>query len=194
MKKTYKEAVTEKTNTTHINNVAILGNSIISLNRGIKSEFNKTLRIGRERFEHFPGALSKDLLHCIDSTLERMSFEAAIMHVGINNKLYDSSLRQINLLLQTIREIGKKCMSYKIKYAFISSLTFNTRMSHTLLNQVNKMIERVCLENGYYYINNGNACENDLFRDGLYLQVSGKKILSQNFIVNLQTCDTFLKK
>ena len=85
-------------------------------------------------------------------------------------------------------------MSYKIKYAFISSLTFNTRMSHTLLNQVNKMIERVCLENGYYYINNGNVCENDLFKDGLYLQVSGKKILSQNFIVNLQTCDTFLKK
>ena len=85
-------------------------------------------------------------------------------------------------------------MSYKIKYVFISSLTFNTGMSHTLLNQVNKMIERVCLENGYYYINNGNICENDLFKDGLYLQVSGKKILSQNFIGNLQTCDTFLKK
>ena len=30
--KTYKEAVTEKTNTTHTNNVAILGDSIISFN------------------------------------------------------------------------------------------------------------------------------------------------------------------
>ena len=43
--KTYKEAVTEKTDTTRTNNVAVLGDSIIMLfNRSIKSEFNKTLR------------------------------------------------------------------------------------------------------------------------------------------------------
>ena len=49
------------------------------------------------------------------------------------------------------------------------------------------MIERVCLENGYHYIKNGNVYENDLFKDGLHLQNSGKKNLCQNFIVNLQT-------
>ena len=42
--KKYKEAVTEKTNTTHTNNVAIPGDSIISFNWGMKSEFNITLR------------------------------------------------------------------------------------------------------------------------------------------------------
>ena len=36
--KTYKEAATEKVNTTHTNNVAILGDGIISLSRGIKSK------------------------------------------------------------------------------------------------------------------------------------------------------------
>ena len=56
------------------------------------------------------------------------------------------------------------------------------------------MIETVCLKNGYYYIENGNVCENDLFKDGSQLQNSGKKILSQNFIVNLQMYDTFLEK
>ena len=56
------------------------------------------------------------------------------------------------------------------------------------------MIERVCLQNGYYYIENGNGCENDLFKDELDLQNSGKKILSKNFIVNLQTYGTFLEK
>ena len=45
--KTYIEAVTEKTNTTHTNNVAILGHSVISFNRSIKSEFNKTCRTGK---------------------------------------------------------------------------------------------------------------------------------------------------
>ena len=57
-----QETATEKT--THTN-VAILEDSIISFSRSIKSEFNKTLRSGRARFKHFPGASSKDLLHYI---------------------------------------------------------------------------------------------------------------------------------
>ena len=85
-------------------------------------------------------------------------------------------------------------MSYKVKYVFFSSLTFNTRISHKLLSKVNEMINRVCLENGYFYVENGNVYENDLFKDRLHLQNSGKKILSQNFIVNLQTYSTFLEK
>ena len=32
------------------------------------------------------------------------------------------------------------------------------------------------------------------FKGGLHLQTSGKKILSQNFIVNLQTYGTFLER
>ena len=73
--KTYKETVTEKTNTTHTNNVAILRERIISFNRGIKTEFNKTLRTGRAGFKH------------IDPTLEEQNFDAAIVHIGINDIL-----------------------------------------------------------------------------------------------------------
>ena len=121
--KTYK-AVTEKTNTTHSNNVAIHGVSVMSFNRGIKSEFNKTLRSGWARFKHFPGASSKDVLSYIDSTLEEQNFEAAIIPIRINDILYDSSSRQINVLLQNVKEIGKKCKNYKVKYVFISSFKF----------------------------------------------------------------------
>ena len=149
---------------------------------------------GRPRFKHFPGASSKNSLHYIDPTLEEQNFEAAIIHSGINDILYVSSSRQINSLLQNIKEIGKECKSYKVKYVFVSSLTFNTRISQKLLNEVNKMIERVCLENGYYYIENGNVYENDLFKDGLHLLNFGKKVLSHNFIVNFQTYGTFLEK
>ena len=38
---------------------------------------------------------------------------------------------------------------------------------------MNETIERVCYENGYYYIENGNVREDDLFNDGLYLRNSG---------------------
>ena len=134
------------------------------------------------------------MLHYIDPILEEQTIKAAIIYIGVNDMLYDSSSRQTNLLLQNITEIGKNCISYKVKCVSISSLNFNTRISHKLLNEVNEMIERFCLENDYYYIENGNAFENDLFKDGLHQQNSGKKTLSQNFIANLQTYDTFLEK
>ena len=75
--KRHKEAVT-----THTNNVTILGDSIINFNKGIISEFNKTLRSGGARLKHFPGASSKELLHYIDPTLEEQNFEATIIHIG----------------------------------------------------------------------------------------------------------------
>ena len=134
------------------------------------------------------------MLHYIDPTLQEQNFKVVIIHIGINDILYYSSSRQINLLPQNIKEIGKKCISYKVKYVFISSLTFNASISHKLLNEVNEIIERVWLENSYYYSKNGNVYENDLFKDGLHLQNSGKKIVSQIFIVNLQTYGTFLEK
>ena len=91
------------------------------------------MRSGRAKFKPFPGASSKDLLHYIDSTLKEQNFEAVTIHIGINYILYDSSLKQINLLLRNIKEIGTKCKNYNVKYVFISSLTFNTRISQKLL-------------------------------------------------------------
>ena len=67
-----------------------------------------------------------DLMHHL--TLGKLDFFPCL-------ELYDSSSRQINLLLQNIREIGKKCMSYKVKYVFMffclyMFLTFNNKISH----------------------------------------------------------------
>ena len=60
---------------------------------------------------------------------------------------------------------------------FLSQVTtFNTRVPQKLLNEVNEMIEKVCIVNSYYYIENGNGNDNDLFKDALQLQNSGKKI------------------
>ena len=114
------------------------------------------------------------MLHYTDPTLEEQNFETAIIHIGINNILYDSSTRQINLLLQNIKEIAKKSESYKVKHVFISSLTFNTSISHKLLNEVNKRNDRVCLENGCHYIENKNVYENDCLRMGHIYKIPTK--------------------
>ena len=75
-------------------------------------------------------------------------------------------------------EIGKKCITTK-SYVFIPSLTRNTRISRELINEVNEMIVGVCLENGYYYIENGNAYENDLRIGYIY------KILVKRFCLRI---------
>ena len=46
-KKTYEEAVTGETKTTLTNDITIPGYSIVNLNRGVKSEFNKALTVSR---------------------------------------------------------------------------------------------------------------------------------------------------
>ena len=117
--------------------------SDIKYNRGIKSEFNKTLWYGPTSFQHFQGALSKDFFHDINFTLEAQNIEAATIHTGINYIKYESSSQQISLLLQDIDEMLKKCKSYGIKYIFISSVILNTIIPHKLLNEINEMIE-VC--------------------------------------------------
>ena len=72
------------------------------------------MRSGRARFKHFPGASSKDLLHYNNLTLEKQNFEAAIIHIGINDILHDNSSRQINLLLQNINEIRKSAKAMEL--------------------------------------------------------------------------------
>ena len=96
--------------------------------------------------------------------------EALVINIVISGILEDT-----RYLLENIKEMGKKCKSYKVKYVFISSLTFGNRISHMLLKEVNQMKERVCLGNSYPYIENRNVQENDLFKDGLRLQGSAKK-------------------
>ena len=69
-----------------------------------------TLGPGQARFKHFPGASSKDLLHYIDATLEEQNFEAAIIHIGINDILYDN-MKMIYLRMGYIYKILAKKLS-----------------------------------------------------------------------------------
>ena len=82
---------------------------------------------------------------------------------------------QMNLLLQRVNEIGKKCQCYGIKYVFFLSITFNTSIPGEILNEINEMIETVSLDNNYHYIGSENVNENNLFKGSINLQNSRRK-------------------
>ena len=77
---------------------------------------------------------------------------------------------------------------------YISSITFNTRISHKLINKVNEMIWRLCLENGSHYIETRNVNENELSKDGLHLQSSNKKKIVSSFHCKVTNVRHFFRK
>ena len=74
-----------------VNNVVIFDDSIVNFNRQIKYKINKGLQSGRAQFKYFPVATSKDLLHYINRTLEVHFFEVAIIHIGVNDIISNTS-------------------------------------------------------------------------------------------------------
>ena len=66
----------------NLNKIIVFGNSIVCGTRVRK--FNLSISNGYATFKVFPGANSKELLHCIDPTLENGSYNAVALNAGVN--------------------------------------------------------------------------------------------------------------
>ena len=84
-----------------------------------------------------------------------------------------------------IDKIVEKCKRVGVRNIFVSGLVYTTRVSLPILERVHGLISNYCRENGCFYIDNKNIRGFCLYKDGLYLLESAKKILANNFIVNL---------
>ena len=82
--KLYSEAGKHHSSTSNNNNIVVFGDSIPNFNRKCKYDFNRNIISGRARFKHFPGAASKNQLCYVDATLQDATYDAAIIHVGVN--------------------------------------------------------------------------------------------------------------
>ena len=62
---------------------------------------------------------------------------------------------------------------------------YTARVSLPILERVHSLISNCWRENACFYIDNRNIRGFCLYKDGLHLLEVGKKILANNFIVNL---------
>ena len=106
-------------------------------------------------------------------------------HVGINDIINDDSSTKVENLVLNLEKIAIKLKKYGIKNVCLSGLIFTTRVYLPLLNKVNKCILVICKAHNTSFINNDNIIKNDMYRDGLHLIRSGKFLLSNNFIENI---------
>ena len=83
--------------------------------------------------------------------------------------------------------MAAKCKSSGVKKVFILGIVKNTQINDFIIQAVNRKIYDDCQKEDYsFIINDGISC-NDLFKYGLPLLDSGKQILANNFIFNINS-------
>ena len=151
-----------------------------SIPKGIRiKQMNQQITNGNARMHSFPGATSHQLLHYLDVNIEQNT-DTVVFHIGINDLLH--SVSNINGLVLNIKEMIKKCRNFGIKNIFVSGLVYTKRITTEVLKDVRLKLLGLCKEMQVYFIDNCNIPGIHLYRDGLHLLDSGKKLLSDNFV------------
>ena len=166
--------------------IFIVGDSILGRLRN--AEFNKCLKdldldaTSKKKF--FPGATAKEVRHYIEPTLEELTPDALVIHVGTNNlqrKDYDS-----RRLCEEIIGIGNDAAQNGVNDIFISSIA--TRRDSYLqrrCQEVNNLLKIRCSELGFIFIDNSSISIEHICDDGVHLLESGLTILANNYLCSL---------
>ena len=157
-----------------------------SIAKGIRMhEFNRYVTNGNAKLLSFPGASSHQLLHYIDVHLDEEIPKAVILHIGVNDVLNDHSQSNIDNFIKNISKMVDKCRSVGVTNIFVSVLVYTTKVSVPVLERIHESLVAHCENRNCVYIDNRNIHGMHLFKDGLHLMNSGKDILANNFIFNL---------
>ena len=68
---------------------------------------------------NFPGASSSGISHYINVHLKEKLIDTAIIHVGVNEQLNGNSQLKINQLIENIKKVTQKCVSFGVKNMYI---------------------------------------------------------------------------
>ena len=165
-----------------------------SIPRGIRlHEFRYWLHKGYAQLKSFPGSRSKKLLYYVEPTLKSKNFDAALLHVAVNDLLNDESQDSVQNLLDNLKQIGLKCKSAGVTRTLIPGIVVNNKLTSAYISSVNQCISNMCRHKSFVFIDNNNIPTSSLFRDGLHLLEIGKRILANNFTDNLNNFFTSKK-
>ena len=143
-------------------------------------EINRQIQGGRIHVKAFPGAKSTQLNHYVTPTLEEYSYDAAIIHVGINDILRPKH-DELHKLLENIIKVENTCQKYNIEKIYISAILPSTRTNINIYD-INQKLRDLCMKHKFEFIDHEQITSKFLWNDGIHLLDSGKSILGQNFV------------
>ena len=92
-----------------------------------------------------------------------------------------------DLIAESVIDIAKECVRLGVKDVFVSRVTVNTRRSSAFISAVNNILQDKCATHQFHFIDNLNIKKEHLWKNGLYLNQSGKYLSMSNFCVVLTT-------
>ena len=184
--KTYREAAKSSEATQPYNekeNVLIFSDSIPGKMK--MHELNREIKNGKVKHLFFPGATSEQVLQYLDVNLRMYGPKTVIIHVGINDLLNDYGDLNVNKVLKNFHAMIKKCCDFDVRNILLSGLVYCKRVKLSILEKLHLKVIELCSQNNVMYIDNRNIYGMHLYQDNLHLLHSGKRILLNNFISNL---------
>ena len=100
----------------------------VSIPKNLKmKDFKAAVGEGRVHLESFPGSKAVQLSHHLKPTLQEYTYDATIIHVGMNGILRCKNYEELEELPSDIMKIAHTCQKYNIGKIFISSIVICTR-------------------------------------------------------------------
>ena len=103
-------------------------------------EFNFFIR--KVSLKDFQGAKAKQLNHHIIALLEDNTYDAAAIHVGINDLL--TNVKSTNDICKDIIDIGLRCRNNNIVIIFISGIAYSSKVNPASMQQLNGFLFDEC--------------------------------------------------
>ena len=107
----------------------------------LMGELNRHINGGKVHLKSFPGSKANQLNHHTIPILEEHQYDAAAIHVGINDLLKGMPNNvSVDSICNDILEIALRCRNHNIGEVFISSVAYSSKVSNELIQQLNNLL------------------------------------------------------
>ena len=144
-------------------------------------DLNSRVKSRKIHLTLFPGAKASQMNHYIIPALEEYKYDCAIIHVGINDILPNKNNTDMYNLPDSILEIANTCQNCNIGKIFISAI-LPSKWTKVNILQIDKTLKYLCSRGNFIFAEHKNIGFDDLWVDGRYFMNSGKAMLGNNFV------------
>ena len=148
-------------------------------------KFNSCINGANVQLKSFPGCKTIQLDHHTIPILQGQYYDAAGIHVGINDLLNSSSKKSVDEICDDIIKIALRCRSHNIATIFISSIAYSTKVNLQLIPNLNDLLYNACTKYVFHFVDNNAVSKCDPWKDGIHLLETGKVIIANNFISSI---------
>ena len=172
-------------NKAHLRTTLIISDSTISripawqLKENIDQDTEKVIT------KRHPGSTADEISFFSKKTLNDIRPDQLIIIAGTNDisrGLRDTTLNEFKIV-DDILDIGRSATQVGTKKVFISSILVRSRNQYTYtITRVNNLLEKMCNEQGFIFLDNSDITNRHISRDGLHPNKYGCTILKMNIL------------